>query len=278
MSNDDKNSEVFETFRQYWNSCEEMKLAPEYGRIYAIFKSAALPSQLAPDVQDALDLRCELRILAEGSDWKRDSGERLKEWALRTLAVAIKAQRSSTAAPFCYRLTAKANGARMWQDTAPDAWDIKNCDIVPLYAAPVSATLPLIEAAQDACTLLADMQPNSGTNHAKVLAKLDRALKPHERTRLEPYVDPTWEWVKKSCETNADHAVLVRLNPDGNYSFLHGDPTTGVVQVDRLAWEGFVGMVNARLGKPANRDKTPAELIEMARAMLASVDGTAKSR
>ena len=42
---DDKNSEVFETFRQYWNSCEEMKLAPEYGRIYAIFKSAALPSQ-----------------------------------------------------------------------------------------------------------------------------------------------------------------------------------------------------------------------------------------
>ena len=35
----------------------------------------------------------------------------------------------------------------------------------------------------------------------------------------------TWEWVKKSVRTNADKAVIVRAQPDGNFSFLHGDPT-----------------------------------------------------
>ncbi len=41
------------------------------------------------------------------------------------------------------------------------------------------------------------------------------------------------------------------------------------VTIPRLAWEGFLGMMNSRLGLPANRDKSPAELVEMARAMLA---------
>lgn len=56
-----------------------------------------------------------------------------------------------------------------------------------------------------------------------------------------------WEWVKESARTNADHAVLVKIGPDGNLSFLHGDPSapsatvpSGMVLVPldavKLAW------------------------------------------
>lgn len=45
----------------------------------------------------------------------------------------------------------------------------------------VSEQGALYEAASDAATLLADMQPTPTSNQAKVLAKLDRALKPFER-------------------------------------------------------------------------------------------------
>ena len=47
----------------------------------------------------------------------------------------------------------------------------------------------------------------------------------------------------------------------------------GMVLVPRDAWEGFVSLVNVRLGKPTNRDKTPEQLIAMARAMLAAAEG-----
>lgn len=32
----------------------------------------------------------ELRILAEGSDWKRDSGESFEDWVLRTMKKGMK--------------------------------------------------------------------------------------------------------------------------------------------------------------------------------------------
>ena len=47
----------------------------------------------------------------------------------------------------------------------------------------------------------------------------------------------------------------------------------GMALVPRDAWEGFVSLVNVRLGKPTNRDKTPEQLIAMARAMLAAAEG-----
>jgi hypothetical protein len=34
-----------------------------------------------------------------------------------------------------------------------------------------------------------------------------------------------WEWVKESARTNADHAVIVRFIKEGEWSYLHGDPT-----------------------------------------------------
>ena len=45
------------------------------------------------------------------------------------------------------------------------------------------------------------------------------------------------------------------------------------VIVDRLAFDGFLSMLSVQLGKPTNRDKTPAEIIAMARAMLAATPG-----
>ena len=45
------------------------------------------------------------------------------------------------------------------------------------------------------------------------------------------------------------------------------------VMVDRLAFDGFLSMLSVHLGKPTNRDKTPAEIIAMARAMLAAAPG-----
>lgn len=35
----------------------------------------------------------------------------------------------------------------------------------------------------------------------------------------------TWDWVKESARKNEDHAVLVKLHHDRNFSFLHGDPS-----------------------------------------------------
>lgn len=49
------------------------------------------------------------------------------------------------------------------------------------------------------------------------------------------------------------------------------------IVVPRLAWDGFVAMMEKQLGKKVNRDKTPAELIEIARAMLAAKDGAHKA-
>ena len=45
------------------------------------------------------------------------------------------------------------------------------------------------------------------------------------------------------------------------------------VMVDRLAFEGFLSMLSVQLGKPTNRDKKPAEIIAMARAMIAAAQG-----
>lgn len=47
----------------------------------------------------------------------------------------------------------------------------------------------LYEAASEACTLIADMQPNPGTNHAKVLVKLANALQPYDKARGKPCAD-----------------------------------------------------------------------------------------
>lgn len=58
-----------------------------------------------------------------------------------------------------------------------------------LARTPDSATAPLIAAAQAACTLLADMQPNPGTNHALVLTKLDKALQPFESAPTDGRAD-----------------------------------------------------------------------------------------
>ncbi len=38
------------------------------------------------------------------------------------------------------------------------------------------------------------------------------------------------------------------------------EPKALCVVVPKLAWDGFVSMLNARLGKPTNRDKSPADL------------------
>ncbi len=45
-----------------------------------------------------------------------------------------------------------------------------------------------------------------------------------------------WEWVKENCRTNSNHAVLVRLLPDGNFSFLHGDLSADSATGTPVAW------------------------------------------
>ena len=46
----------------------------------------------------------------------------------------------------------------------------------------------------------------------------------------------TWYWVLESARTNKDHAVIVRVMPDGNLSFLHGDPTQELER-ELAAWQ-----------------------------------------
>lgn len=58
-------------------------------------ESAAREDEVpAMGTREALDTLTQCRILAEGSDWKRDSGERLSEWIIRTLASKVAAVRS----------------------------------------------------------------------------------------------------------------------------------------------------------------------------------------
>ena len=71
------------------------------------------------------------------------------------------------------------------------------------------------------------------------------------------------EYIENNSGFFRDHQLASRLRAAAE----------GCVMVDKLAFEGFLSMLSVQLGKPTNRDKTPAEIIAMARAMLAAAPG-----
>lgn len=61
----------------------------------------------------------------------------------------------------------------------------------------------------------------------------------------------TWEWVKQSARTNRDRAVIVRFEADGNFSFLHGDPT---LELERELAEARAGWGNEKMYRIASNE------------------------
>ena len=83
-------------------------------------------------------------------------------------------------------------------------------------------------------------------------------------------------WIKHGPYKEKDVTEFSFANPNDDvcWSPLYAHPEReGMVSVPRTAWDGFVSLVNVRLGKPTNRDKTPEQLIAMARAMLTEAEG-----
>lgn len=74
-----------------------------------------------------------VRLLAEGSDWKRDSGESLGEWAGRKIMAASKQQSSIQATtedtradlPKCDRTTARRDDFEEWMDGFWPGWALQ---------------------------------------------------------------------------------------------------------------------------------------------------------